>query len=385
MKLRHLVALALISALYPAWANAAWTLTDADLKTQTIPTIGQWSLKDGLTYADTKGAAGQLATRNIVRLVNGDIKVNTNKGWRVHLRNGDVIMGLPGAISEKSLTITATDLGNLQVALKDVVCINRGVRPATITATKDTVILKNGDQVAGLLLDVGAEKLQIQSDIGPVDLTWEKVERIEFSASQSPRKLPELATRLGFSNGTIFTTATLSWKDDVVTFQDTNGKACQTPIGTVVSVDVLGGRVVWLAELEASEDQQTSLLGTPWPTQINRNVMGQPLRVKGENFTRGLGVHVTSQLLYKLDGTFKTLALRVGVDDSAKPHGESHVKIVLDGKTLWEKADLKAGELTPLLQLDITGGKNLELNALPHTQLDVQGRVNWIEPALLRP
>jgi hypothetical protein len=95
-------------------------------------------------------------------------------------------------------------------------------------------------------------------------------------------------------------------------------------------------------------------------------------------------VHTQSTLVYELDGSFDTLSLRVGVDDSAAPNGEAKASVVLDGKPLWASKTIKAGELTEELSLPIKGGKRLELHADPAEHLDVQGRVDWVNVALQR-
>jgi hypothetical protein len=152
----------------------------------------------------------------------------------------------------------------------------------------------------------------------------------------------------------------------------------------LVSVEIVGGRVVWLTELDPEQEEQVPFIGAAWPMQVNQNVLGQPLRVNRATFDRGIGVHTQDTLTYKLDGTFDTLSLRVGLDDSAAPNGQARASIVLDGKKIWEAQALKPGELSPELNLPIAGGKKLELHADPTTRLDVQGRVDWLNVALRR-
>jgi hypothetical protein len=60
------------------------------------------------------------------------------------------------------------------------------------------------------------------------------------------------------------------------------------------------------------------------------------------------------------------------------------VSVVLDGKVLWEKKGLKAGQISEVLKLPIKAGRKLELRALPAGKLDVQGRVDWVNIAIMR-
>jgi hypothetical protein len=96
-------------------------------------------------------------------------------------------------------------------------------------------------------------------------------------------------------------------------------------------------------------------------------------------------VHTRALLAYDLDGSFTTLLLRAGLDDSAAPYGEASLAITLDGKTLWRHPHMKAGEISEPLHLDITNGKRLELLADEGDKLDVLGRVDFVDVALIRP
>jgi hypothetical protein len=136
------------------------------------------------------------------------------------------------------------------------------------------------------------------------------------------------------------------------------------------------------------KEEQVSFLGTPWPAVPDHNVLGQPLKAGRATYDRGIGVHTQSTLIYDLKGGFETLSLRVGMDDSAIPNGEANASVTIDGKVLWQTAPdkpLKAGEAPRELTLDVKKGGRLELHADPAGKLDVQGRVDWLNVALLRP
>src|SRR5262249_52745389 len=119
--------------------------------------------------------------------------------------------------------------------------------------------------------------------------------------------------------------------------------------------------------------------------QINKNVLGQPMTVNRTPYAKGIGVHTQSTLVYELDRSFDTLNLRVGLDDSAVPHGQAQASILLDGKILWQNKALKPGELSEELSPPIKNGKRLDLPADPASRFDIQGRVDWINVLLRRP
>jgi hypothetical protein len=211
-----------------------------------------------------------------------------------------------------------------------------------------------------------------------------------FGGIKPQRTVPPLSVRLTFDKGSMLTIPvdaakkTFNWQIGTLTVKYNNDVEHAIHDDRLVSAEVIGGRVVWLTELDMENEEQVSFLGTHWPALLNKNVLGQPLRVAHSTFDRGIGVHTQSTLTYDLTGDFDTLSLRVGLDDSAVPNGEASASIVLDGKTLWEAKMLKPGELSPELSLPIKGGKKLEFHADPTTRLDVQGRVDWLNVALRR-
>ena len=264
---------------------------------------------------------------------------------------------------------------------------------------KDVIKLTNKDSCDGIIAAIDADKVQIATSTDAAnptvsDIPLSHVEQISFAGATPPRTVPPLSARLTFSGGSKLTvplaSGNFAWTITDVSFTDPAGQSHKMASDQLISVDVLGGRVVYLTELDPALDQQTSTLGGSWPAQINKNVAGDPLTVNHETFPRGIGVHSRSLLAYDLDGTFDTLQLRVGMDDSSAPHGEANVSILLDGKTLWSK-HLEYGQgavaLSEPLNLPIQGGHHLELHADPVAdsgRLDVLSRVDFLNVALIR-
>jgi hypothetical protein len=324
------------------------------------------------------------------------------------LRNGDVLYGAPAAIKGQSLQFAMKELGTIAIPLKLVAAIET-TRPPKDAATgapaggdpadKDVVRFDNNDKQEGFIVDVTADKLQIAAgnNNATSDINMSLVERLSFAGITPPRGIPPLAARITFVSGSVLSVPmdarqkSFSWTLNEITLKDPAGKERKVQADAVLAVDVTGGRVVCLTELDPAKDEQTTYMGTHWPTQINKNVLGQPLTVAKTIYPRGLGVHTRSRLSYALDGSFDTLKLRVAMDDSAAPQGAANVSILLDGKLLWQAKDLKTGgihQLSDELSLPIKGGKLLELRADPALdggKIDVLGRVDWLNVALTRP
>ena len=254
--------------------------------------------------------------------------------------------------------------------------------------------------VAGFIISIDADKLQIAtsiSDSATTDIDLSRIDRLTFGGVTPARSIPPLSARIKFTSGSVLTIPldakknSFVWTIGDIAFKDPAGRDRKTTIHAIASIDIVGGRVVYLTDLDPAKDEQSTLMGTRWPTQLNKNVMGDPLTVGGKPYPRGIGVHTKSSLTYDLDGSFDTLKFQVAMDDSAAPHGSANVAVLLDGKLLWEANNLKPGNAAIEVTVPIKGeggGKQLELRATPalgNGKLDVLGRVNWLNVALLRP
>ncbi len=376
-------------------ARADWTLTSADMKQKPKIVVNTWSPDEGLSYSTDNGELAKVESRGVVTLQSDRTVAEGQGKWKLVLRNGDSLDGAPVGISGQSMQYAVAELGTILVPLKNLATMTaKDAKPAVMEAAtdKDVIRLKNGDQVEGLIVGVDGEKLQVAANADTTnDIELKNVDRITFGGVAPARAIPPLSARITLITGSVLTVPlsakekTFSWSLGDVKLQDPAGKERKTTADKISSIEVLGGRVFFLTDLDPAKDVQSTYLGTKWPTQLNLNVLGQSLKVGKTVYPRGLGVHTRSILSYELDGSFETLTLRAGMDDSAAPHGEANLSVVLDGKTIWESKGMKAGVLSPEVKLTVKGGKMLELRAEPADKLDVLGRVNWIAPALIRP
>jgi len=77
----------------------------------------------------------------------------------------------------------------------------------------------------------------------------------------------------------------------------------------------------------------------------NRSVDGNPLRIAGREFERGLGTHADSSVRFRLHGKARRFHAFVGVDDEVGSSPASvEFQIYGDGRLLWKSGVLRAGE-----------------------------------------
>lgn len=380
-------------------ARADWTLLTADFASQQHLTVNTWT-QDGLSATAESGKLTTFPSRDIIRL-----SFNRPPGtlapapsgprWQLNLRNGDQLIGAPAGISGQSIVFKTPELGAFPVPLKFVASLVSAKKADSFSpgaaTDKDLIRFDNGDQTSGIVANIDDAKLQLSTDGTDTltDVPLAAMSSILFGGANPPRTVPPLSVRLTFNSGSTLTfpldgQKSFSWTLKSLTLKDANGQDHPATDDQIQSAEILGGRVVFLTELDPLAEEQSTFLGTRWPMQVNKNVFGQPLRVNRTDYANGIGVHTKSTLVYELDGSFDTLTFRVALDDSASPHGQAKAAVVLDGKNLWTSDMLKPGLLSGEISLPVAGGKRLELHADPATHLDVLGRLNWLNVALRR-
>ncbi|MFT5128568.1 MAG: dienelactone hydrolase, partial [Rhodothermales bacterium] len=112
---------------------------------------------------------------------------------------------------------------------------------------------------------------------------------------------------------------------------------------------------------------------------------GGPIRVGGREYSRGLGVHAESKLVFPLEGAFTSFYVIPGPDDGH--HGQIEMKILVDGEERWSSGPTRSHEKTTRrrLSIPVKGAQTLTLIV---TQSDGNGggdHASWANAYLKRP
>lgn len=137
--------------------------------------------------------------------------------------------------------------------------------------------------------------------------------------------------------------------------------------------------VVYLDELAPDEVSQD--YGT---LQTNRSVWQKPMRIAGQEFTRGLGAHANGRIVYDLTGgNFKTFRCQVGRDEQA---GDGRVifQVWVDGNMAFDSGPMTRTTPAKTLELDLRAARVLELRALDGGDGIAGDHANWAEARLFR-
>jgi len=123
---------------------------------------------------------------------------------------------------------------------------------------------------------------------------------------------------------------------------------------------------------------------------VNRRFIGAPdepalpLRIGGQKFKTGLGVHATSELVYDLDGHWRRFEARVGVDENGNRPGEGTVvfQVFVDDEKKYESPVQRNGDPPHPVSVDVSGGRRLRLVAAETDDGANYDHADWAEARL---
>src|SRR5262249_30702983 len=164
------------------------------------------------------------------------------------------------------------------------------------------------------------------------------------------------------------------------------GAPVQVKMSEIVVLTVLQGRAVYLSDLKPSKIEQLPYLDVAAPPVGDGSVKGRDLRLAGNTFDKGLGVHSACRMTYDLAEGYKRFEALVGLDDATGRGGSVRIQVLVDGKSQKTGSD---GESThrkgPIaLRVDLAGAKQLTLVVDFGERGDVQDDVDWVDAKLVK-
>jgi hypothetical protein len=368
-------------------AESGWVLTTADF--QSRPVDLRAIDPRGITIADEKGQATTIPVDQFLQLARAGAPQPVKSKFVLSLTTGDTVAGDPVGVKDEVLTWNAAALGELKVPLRQVVAVRRPGVPVPAAAaqevpTEDTVRLANGDAVKGIVvgMEPGTVSVQVGTDVTPVPS--DAVVAITFASTGGASGKPDKGRgfRVRLSDGSSLVVPGLAWESGTATLQVGNEKR-RLDASKLAGIEQVNGPVTWLSSVEPTESEQVPYLGQPWPARMDRSVSGGPIRVGAQTFARGIGVHAYSRLAWNLDGSHKTFRTRYAIDGD-REQADVTVRVRLDDKVVHEQQHVRAGRLADVVRVELGDAKRLTLEVDFGDGYDVQDRLNWIEPALVK-
>jgi hypothetical protein len=185
-------------------------------------------------------------------------------------------------------------------------------------------------------------------------------------------------------DGSIWTGELLEGDASGIELRSSLGPMLRLSLAGLAEVRFRSGRVLLLSDLQPSEYQFEPFAVTQWPYRRNRSVANVPLRLGGQVFEHGLGMHSQSRLTYDLKEGYRELAATIGIDDSVRPRGNVVFRVVADGKEIFSSGPLSGRDPPRAILVPLGQPKRLELHVDFGEGLDVADHANWGQIRLIR-
>ena len=242
----------------------------------------------------------------------------------------------------------------------------------------DVAHLSAGTRLTGFLEDLGRDSISFSADgVGRVKLSTAKVRALDFAELKEKKEPGEAGKPSGLQVG-VFLRDGGSLRGKLeglgqkgLSLQHEFLGSISLPLENLAQVSFLGGRCQYLSDMDPvkAREHLGSLFLAKLPFKRDSNVLGNPLRMKGKTWPKGLGVHAYSRLDYDLAAKFQKFQATIGLDDSARPASQRRAgentgavifRVFLDGKLISEKP-MRFTDPPQELDLRIVGGRTLSL------------------------
>jgi hypothetical protein len=256
--------------------------------------------------------------------------------------------------------------------------------------TQDLLLLRNGDEIEGTFKDMQGQVFRMQvKGKNVIGVKRDKVAALAFNTELVSHGSPKgVYGRLVLEGGCrlVLTSARLEVEGHALWGNLPSGDSFTVPVRRVAALYLHQGCATYLSDLRPKSYRHTPFLGVSWPLVQDSSVAGDPLRLGGDTFDKGLGVHSQSRVTYALPEGTRYFEATVGLDEVSGRRGRVRVRVLLDGKPAdlgWDK-ELTGRDKPLRIRLDVSRGREITLAVDFGTRGDVQAHVNWADARLIK-
>ncbi len=254
---------------------------------------------------------------------------------------------------------------------------------------KDRLILSNGDHIDGTFRRLTALKVEIQVGQDPVELDRHRVQQIQFAGTVRRPPSGERAVWVGLDDGSMLLARQLTLRDDRLTLQLFSGEtltssSLENPHKLLAYLQPTFSPIRYLSDQEAISFKTLGFLTPQWEWQNDRNVLGGTLKSGGQFSRKGIGMHSTSRLAYRVTSPDVRFRAKVGIDDATQGAGSVIFRVYTsrtgsDWQPVYESPIVRGGDSPLAVDVPLEGARGLALVVEYADGADVQDHANWLD------
>ncbi|WP_158545505.1 NPCBM/NEW2 domain-containing protein [Bremerella cremea] len=253
----------------------------------------------------------------------------------------------------------------------------------------DRLLLSNGDYIDGTFRNLSALKVEFQVGEKSLELDRRRIEEIYFAQTSATSAPPQQGVWIGFRDGSMFLAQNIRLADDRVTLQMRSGfalrsSALENAYAYMVYLRPLGNDVRYLSDLDAIGFKTLGFLAPSWEYKKDRNILGGTLKSDGYISQKGIGLHATARLAYRVEASDARFKAKVGIDDDTDGAGSVVFKVYVSEtgsqwKPVFESPIVRGGDLPVDVDVPVKGMKGIALVVEFADGADVLDHANWFD------
>lgn len=261
-------------------------------------------------------------------------------------------------------------------------------RLATDRRRRDLILLRNGDRLEGTLLSVNAREARLTVVSGKeVRVERDRVAALALNTELARQPRPRGPYgRVVLANGCRLALASLQIREDDLAGTTLFGATVQMPLSQLVGLSIYQGRAVYLSDLQSRHYEHTPYLDLRWPFVRDASVAGHDMRLAGNTYDKGIGLHSESRLIYDLNGRYQWFESLVGLDEQTGRQGSVLIEVLVDGKRqdLGNVKELTGWDPPRAIRVNVAGTRELTLVVKFGRFADVEDHVDWADARLIK-
>ncbi len=355
--------------------------TDKETKPVPLADVQEITLKSSTNSNAGSGDSSKSGLANAqIELANNDHFKGAIKKWE-EKKLSMTLAAAPGVTLDvpveqaRQLWIGTSDQIKKAQALNE----KPGVEDVAFVAKDDQIIA-----VRGVSLGVDGESLKFRFNDQERKIAVNRLVGLTFGRSEDAPVDRVFRQAFQFANDDVITgnwtgvtkdtaTATMIWGDEV-----------KLPVKQIAKIRAANGRVVYLSDLKPTQVEQVPYFDRMLGFRIDKSLNGKPLQLSEGSIAKGIAVHSRTVLHYDLGGQFDEFRCKLGFQQPEGKLGQADIRVIGDGKAIFEKADAKGDQPSSDVNVKVAGVKELVLEVDFGKNQDVGDRVVWGNARLLR-
>lgn len=317
---------------------------------------------------------------------------------RVFLRDGSEILGHLTSGDSRTISIETAMLPRLTLPLTQVAAVRfTAMRQPEAEAAFDRA-MTDKDISQDVLIIAGDGKAQVLrgviESLEPAGGSFRWRERAIPIPTDRAAGVVLAAATAGVSakfpaachldDGSIWCGTISAGDRDSITLKLGIGESIRLPLRELREIRFVSDKVTFLSDLEPAKVEFEPFGSTQWYWRRDRSVTNRPLRIAGQAFTRGIGVHSKTILTYTLDGRATRLAATIGIDDNARPQGNVVFRVIADGKEVFSSGPVTGRDAPRPILVPLQNTRLLQLIVDFGEDLDLGDQANWCNVRVIR-